>query len=150
MRAAALVFFALTNFYLLAVMLMFQRVVYPSFGLVPHDAFPAYYAAFTSRIAFVVVLPEFLALLSAVPLFFTRDGAWIAWVALATGAAYMAITFGWHLPVHRALANGDNGPAVVDALLTSNGARTIVQALKCVFVAWVIFRALARELVDAA
>jgi hypothetical protein len=143
MRALAMIFFALTNFYLLAVMLMFQRVVYPAFRLVPHEGFPAYYTSFTSNIALVVVVPEFLALLSAMPLFFWRDeslGAWIAWVALGAGILYMAITFGLHLPVHRALANGDNGPSVVDALLSTNGARTIVQALKCVFVCWVLFR----------
>ena len=143
MRPTAMIFFALTNFYLLGVMVMFQRVVYPAFRLVPHAEFPAYYSAFTSRIALVVVLPEFLALLSAVPLFFWRDaslGAWVAWVALGAGAVYMAITFGLHLPVHRALAEGDNGPAVVGALLSTNGARTIVQTLKCIFVGWVLFR----------
>jgi hypothetical protein len=143
MRAAAITLFALSNFYLLAVMLMFQRVVYPAFRLVSHAGFPAYYAAFTSRIALVVVVPEFLAFLSAVPLLFWRDaslGAWVAWAALGAGALYMAITFGLHLPVHRALAEGDNGPAVVDALLSTNGARTILQALKCIFVGWVVFR----------
>ena len=144
MRSLAMVFFALTNFYLLAVMLMFQRVVYPAFALVSHDGFPAYYASFTSRIALVVVAPEFLALLSAVPLFFWRSdslGAWVPWVALGAGVLYMVITFGFHLPVHRALAQGDNGPAVISALLATNGARTILQALKCGFVGWVLSKA---------
>jgi hypothetical protein len=88
-------------------------------------------------------VPEFLALLSAVPLLFWRDaslGAWVAWAALGAGVVYMAITFGLHLPVHRTLAEGDNGSSVIDALVSSNGARTIVQALKCIFVGWVIFR----------
>ena len=136
-RRAAAISFALTNFYLLAVVLMLQRVVYPAFGSVPHDAFPAYYAMFTSRIALVVVVPEFLALLSAVPLFFWREqsiGAWVPWTALGAGVLYMVITFALHLPIHRALATGDNAPAIVDSLVSTNGLRTIVQALKCLLV----------------
>ena len=138
-----LVIVALANFYLLGVMLVFQRVVYPAFGFVARDQFPAYYAAFTSRIAFVVVVPEFVAFLSVVPLFFTRPPhvpPWAVGTTLAAGLAYMLITFGWHLPVHRLLANGDNSAAVVDQLLRTHALRT-VQAAKCALLGWMLVKA---------
>lgn len=134
---------ALTNFYLLGVMLMFQRIDYPLFVHVPRAEFPSYYAVFTRSIALPVVIPEFLALLSVIPLFFFRPASVPAWsvaAVLGAGVLYMVITFGWHLPVHRMLANGDNSQSVVDALVRTNGMRTLVQAAKCGLVFWMITR----------
>lgn len=142
MKTLAIV--ALANFYLLGVMLVFQRVVYPSFGDVARAELPAYYAAFTSRIAMPVVVPEFLAVLMVVPLFFTRPPsvpAWAVGMSLAAGIVYMIITFGWHLPVHHALGAGDNSPAVVRSLLLTNALRTAVQAAKCALITWMLVKA---------
>jgi hypothetical protein len=132
---------ALTNFYLLGVMLVLQTIVYPAFANVAREQFQAYYAAFNARIPLPVVVPEFLALLSVVPLFFFRpDGvpAWSVWTTLGAGVAYMSITFGLHLPVHRVLAAGDNAQGVVDVLVRTNLARTIVQGAKCALVTWML------------
>lgn len=136
-----LVAFALTSFYLLGVMLVFQRVTYPGFADVGGAQFPAAYAAFNARIGLPVVVPELLAVLLTIPLFFVRPAgvpAWSVGVAFALGLAYLAITFGWHLPVHRALAKGDQSPAVMAALLRTNAARTVVQAVKCGLAAWML------------
>ncbi len=124
-------------------MLLFQRVVYPAFGDVAREAFPAYYAAFTARIPIAVVAPEFLALLSALPLFWLRSDAlpsWSVWAALGFGILYMAITFGLHLPIHATLGRGDNSPAVVAALTRTNLLRTIVQLVKCALIGWMLTR----------
>lgn len=140
----ALIAYALVNAYLLGVLVMYQRVDYPLFGAVSRAEFPAYYAAFTSKIPLPVVLWEFVALLAAVPLVWYRpDGvpAWSVSASLAAGVVYMVITFAWHLPVHKTLGTGDNSPAVLRVLLSSNLARTIVQAGKCVLAGWMIARA---------
>jgi hypothetical protein len=133
---------ALTNFYLLGVMCVLQLVVYPAFGNVSRGEFPAYYSAFTSRIPAPVVIPEFLALLSIVPLLFVDAPVpkWSVWATLAAGIVYMAITFGLHLPVHRALAAGDNSHDIIAALVRTNGYRTIVQLAKCGLVGWMLAR----------
>jgi hypothetical protein len=143
LRTGLLAALALTNFYLLGVMVVLQRVVYPSFGDVSREAFPTYYAAFTSRIPLPVVLPEFLALLSVVPLFWVRPQAlpaWAVWATLGAGLVYMGITFGLHLPVHRSLGSGDNSAGIISALVRTNGARTLVQACKCALICWMLTR----------
>lgn len=143
LRLGLLAAIALVNAYLLGVLVVFQRVDYPLLGVVARADFPAHYAAFTSKIPLPVVLPEFVALVSVVPLFWIRPArltAWPVWLGLAAGIGYMAITFGWHLRVHAVLATGDNSPPVIDALLASNGARTWLQAAKCVLLAWMVAR----------
>ena len=93
-----------------------------------------------------MVLFEFAALLLTVPLYFARPeavplGAVHALVAL--GVAYFVITFGWHLPAHRALAGGDNGAAALAPLLSSQWVRTGVQIGRAGVLVWLGARATA-------
>lgn len=125
------------NIYLFGAMVFFAAIAYPQFGSVDRAAFPALYAAFTGRIGFAVVPWEFAALLATFPLYAARpDGVprWVVHALVALGVAYFAITFGWHLPAHRPLAAGDN--ADLGVLLTSQWARTAVQAVRAGLLIW--------------
>jgi hypothetical protein len=127
------------NIYLLGVMVLFAAVLYPQLGAVERGAFPPLYAAFTERIGAPVVVFEFLSLLTTFPLYVARPteaprAAVHALVVL--GVAYFVITFGWHLPAHRALAAGENGAAALEPLLRSQWARTGVQLGRAAILAW--------------
>jgi len=130
MKAWALVTCTVVNGYLLGVMVLFAAVEYPGFGTVDRSAFAQLYSGFTGRIGGPVVLLEFAALLATLALYVARPessplGAVHALLIL--GVAYFVITFAWHLPSHRALASGENGPAALAPLLQSQWARTGVQ-----------------------
>jgi hypothetical protein len=138
-KAWSLVLCSAANLYLLGVMVLFAAVVYPQLGAVDRAAFPPAYAAFTGRIGVPVVLWELAALLLTFPLYWARpEAAPIAAVhaLVALGAAYFVITFAWHLPAHRALAAGDNGPAAMAPLLRSQWVRTVVQMARAAILAW--------------
>ena len=127
------------NLYLLGVMVLFAAVAYPQFSAVDRASFPPLYQAFTGRIGVPVVVWEFLALFTTVPLYFARPSAVPAWsvhVLIVLGLAYFAITFGWHLPSHRALAAGDNSAEALAPLLQSQWARTFVQLGRAAVVIW--------------
>jgi hypothetical protein len=133
-----------TNLYLLGVMVLFAAVLYPEFGAVPRPAFPPLYAAFTARIGAPVVAFEFAALLTTLPLYAARPAAVplaAVHALLVLGVAYFAITFGWHLPAHRALAAGDNGAAALGPLVQSQWARTGVQLGRAAILVWLGARA---------
>lgn len=143
MKGAALVVCLVTNAYLLAAMIGFAVVSYPQFASVDRSVFPAVYSAFTARIGFAVVPFEFLALILTFPLYAWRPESMTSGsvhVLVALGVAYFAITFGWHLPAHRALAAGDNSDLSV--LLTSQWARTVVQVVRVAVLGWVSARAM--------
>lgn len=145
LKAWTLVACSAANFYLLAVMVLFAAVIYPQLGAVDRAAFPPLYAAFTGRIGAPVVLFEFAAFLLTVPLYFSRPEAVpvaAVHVLVALGVAYFVITFGWHLPAHRALAAGDNGAAALAPLLGSQWARTGVQVGRAGLLAWLGARAI--------
>ena len=127
------------NFYLLGVMVLFAAVVYPQFGAVERGPFPALYAAFNGRIGVPVVAFEFLSLGLTLALYALRPPQvplWSVHVVVALGVVYFAITFGLHLPAHRALAAGDNSAAALAPLLSSQWARTVVQMLRAGLLAW--------------
>ncbi len=133
------------NLYLLGVMVVFAAVLYPQFASVERGAFPPLYDAFNSRIGAPVVLWEFAALLVTLLLYLWRPAPVplaAVHVLLALGLAYFAITFGWHLPAHRPLAAGDNSPAALRALGSSQGARTAVQLARAGLLAWLSARAM--------
>lgn len=128
------------NTYLLGAMVMFAAVTYPSFGTVDRAAFPPLYQSFNARIGVAVVPWEFLAFLVTLALYVFRDQLpmTLIHVVVALGVAYFVITFAWHLPAHRPLAAGDN--SVLAPLLTSQWARTLVQLLRVVLLAWLAIR----------
>ena len=135
MKTWTLVICSAVNLYLLGVMVFFAAVSYPQLGAVDRAAFPSLYQSLTSRIALPVVVWEFVALLATAALYFARPAAapiWAVHALMALGVVYFAITFGWHLPSHRALAAGDNSPEALAPLLTSQWTRTAVQAGRAV------------------
>ena len=138
-KSWAVVVCSAVNLYLLGAMVLFAAIVYPGFAAVDRAAFPPLYQAFTSRIPVSVVAWEFAALLVTVPLYFARPSgvpAWAVHALMVLGAAYFAITFGWHLPAHRALATGDNSPQALAPLLSSQWARTAVQLVRAGLLVW--------------
>ena len=144
LKAWTLVGCLLANGYLLGVMVLFATVVYPSFAAVDAKAFPALYSSFTGRIAVSVVPFEFLALLAMLLLYGWRPSAVplaAVHAVVALGVAYFVITFASHLPSHKALAAGDNGPDALAPLLFSQWARTIVQLVRTAVLAWLAARA---------
>jgi len=139
LKAWALVSCSAVNLYLLGVMVFFAAVSYPQLGAVDRAAFPALYQGLTGRLGLPVVIWEFVALLATVALYFARPAAtplWAVHALTALGVAYFAITFGWHLPSHRALAAGDNSPQALAPLLTSQWVRTAVQAGRAGLLMW--------------
>jgi hypothetical protein len=135
----ALVACTAVNLYLLGVMVIFAAVTYPQFGAVDRSTFPVLYQSFNARIGLPVVTFEFLAALLVVPLYFARSErvpVWSVHLLLALSVAYFAITFAWHLPAHRPLAAGDNSGSAMGPLMTSQWARTVVQAVRALVCAW--------------
>ena len=169
--AWTLVICTLVNGYLLGVMALFAAVVYPQFGAVEASAFPPLYAAFTARIAGPVVAFEFAALPRKEPWegsfnlpacaaqakpaahrpLFTSLLLSVArpastplaavHVLCAFAVLYFVITFGWHLPAHRALADGKNSPQALSPLLASQWTRTAVQLARVALLGWLGARA---------
>ncbi|MFO0557567.1 MAG: hypothetical protein U0269_06075 [Polyangiales bacterium] len=143
-RVWLLVASAAAQLYLLGAMLLMHRAVYAPFAALSREAFAQAYSGFGARIGAVYVAPEFIAFGLPLALFVWAPPAlprWVAWAAALLGAAYFAITFAWHLPVHRALASGDNSPAVIEALLRSHGARTLVHAARTALLTWAVVAA---------
>lgn len=143
MKAWTLPICSAANVYLLAVMVLFATVIYPGFGTVDATAFPAMYKGFTGRIGLPVVAMEFVAFLVVFSLYFARPDttpAWAVHALVGLGVAYFAITFGWHLPSHRALAAGDNSSAALAPLLASQWARTAVQLARAGLTVWLATR----------
>jgi hypothetical protein len=138
-KAWTLVICSAVNLYLLGVMVFFAAVAYPQLAAVDRAAFPSLYQALTSRLGLPVVIWEFVALLATIPLYFARPSAtplWAVHALLALGIAYFVITFGWHLPSHKALAAGDNSAAALAPLLDSQWVRTLVQAARAGLLMW--------------
>ncbi len=139
MKAWALVICSAANLYLLGVMVFFAAVAYPQLGVVDRAAFASLYQALTSRIGLPVVVWEFVALLATFVLYAARPDAtplWAVHVLVGLGVAYFVITFGWHLPSHKALAAGDNSPQALAPLLASQWSRTGVQAARAAMLMW--------------
>ena len=61
---------------------------------------------------------------------------------VALGILYFGVTFGWHLPAHRALASGGNSVATISIILRSQWARTFVQVFRAAMLAWLDARAM--------
>lgn len=132
-RAWALPLCAGVNLYLLGVMVLFASVVYPQLASAERGAFPPLYQAFTGRIPLPVVVWELVALLATFPLYAARPPStplWAVHALVGLGVLYFAITFGVHLPAHRALAAGDNSATAMAPLLASQWARTAVQGVR--------------------
>jgi len=91
-----------------------QIVHYPLFASVGESSFPAYEAAHSARITWVIVLPwavqgaTTLALLLATP-----DGVprWMVWAAAALAAIPVLVTIAYSVPAHTVLGAGFDADA---------------------------------------
>lgn len=144
LRSLSLVLCSVVNAYLLGVMVVFGAVLYPMFGAVDRAGFPPLYGAFNARIGGPVVVWEFAALLTTLLLYAARPPSvpsWAVHTLVGLGVAYFVVTFGVHLPAHRALAAGDNAAAALAPLLGSQWARAAVQFARVALLAWLGARA---------
>ena len=142
-----LLFCAAQNLYLFGAAAILHVVTYPALADVPSTLLPAFHASLSRRLAIVFILPEFLAFLSVLPLFWVRSlriSAWTVWTCVALGVAYFAVTFGWHLPMHKLLAHGDASASTMQLLLGSHAIRTASVALKCGLLVWMLAATLRR------
>lgn len=134
------------NLYLLGAATLLGRVSYPLMAEAGRAALPVLHTALNRRLGLVFIAPEFLAFLAVLPLFWLRP-ARVAigsvWLCVALGVAYFVVTFGWHLPAHK-LLDGDTSDQAMRTLLVSHAVRTILVALKCGLLLWMLARALDR------
>jgi len=130
------------NLYLLGAACLLLATDYPLLAEV-QSRLPAFHASLSRRLGLAFILPEFLAALAPLLLLWRRPEqvpVSTVWLCVALGAGWMALTFAWHLPVHRLLAQGNVAPEVMRTLLSSHGTRTVLQALKCGLLLWMVAR----------
>jgi hypothetical protein len=130
------------NLYLLGGACLLLATSYPQLAEVG-AGLPAFHASLSRRLALAFILPEFLAALSPLLLFWRRPAnlsQGMVWLCLGLGMAWLVLTFTWHLPVQPLLAKGDASPEVMHTLLTSHAARTVLQAFKCGLLLWLVSR----------
>lgn len=135
------------NLYLLGAATVLGRVSYPLIAAAGSAALPLLHTALNRRLGLVFIAPEFLAFLSVLPLLWlrpTRISIGSVWLCVALGVAYFVVTFGWHLPAHK-LLDGDASGQAMQKLLTSHAVRTVVVAIKCGLLLWMIARAFERN-----
>jgi hypothetical protein len=134
----SLPFLLLLNFavaaYLTGLIWMVQVVHYPSFGLVPKEAWPAFHRAHTRRMGYVVMAPMVVELGLAI---------WLAWAGRATlpgGAGWWSLglvvliwaaTFFISVPFHNRLEHGFDYIAI-DGLTRTNWLRTLAWTARAV------------------
>ena len=128
--------------YLTGLIWTVQVVHYPSFGLVPKAAWPAFHAAHTRRMSYVVLAPMVLELGLA---------AWLAWAgraglptgtgwwSLALVALVWAATFFIAVPFHNRLENGFDYVAI-DGLTRTNWIRTLAWTTRLALVGALLAR----------
>lgn len=136
---------AAINLYLLGAACLLLAAQYPLLAEVAPESLPDFHASLSRRLGVAFILPELLSFFWLLPLLRWRPegvSAASAWACVALGVAYFAITFGWHLPAHRLLANGDASPAAMGALLVSHAVRTASLALRCGLLSWMVWLAL--------
>lgn len=126
--------------YLTGLIWMVQVVHYPSFGLVPKEAWVAFHAAHARRMGCVVAAPMVLELGLAI---------WLAWAgraALPGGAGWWSLglvvliwaaTFFIAVPFHNRLEKGFDYIAI-DGLTRTNWIRTLVWTARTGLLAWLL------------
>lgn len=136
---------AAMNWYLLGAACLLLVVAYPLLGVVANDALSTVHGALTRRLGIVFILPEFLAFVLVLPLFYWRPAftrASSLWACVGLGIVYFVVTFGGHLPAHELLALGD--ASALPTLLVSHVVRTLSLGLKCGLLTWMIWREIRR------
>ena len=128
--------------YLVGLIWTVQVVHYPSFGLVPKEAWAAFHAAHTRRMSYVVLAPMVVELGLAV---------WLAWAgrstlpggggwwSLALVVLVWAVTFLISVPFHNRLAQGYDYIAI-DGLVRTNWLRTLAWTARAGLLGWLLVR----------
>ncbi len=130
------------NLYLLGASCLLLATDYPLLAEV-QTGLPAFHASLARRLAVAFILPEFLSALVPLLLLWRRPeqvpvGA--VWLCVALGVGWMVLTFAWHLPAQQLVAQGNASPEVMSPLLASHALRTVLQALKCGLLLWMVAR----------
>ncbi|MBF9143124.1 hypothetical protein [Hymenobacter properus] len=119
---------------------MVQVVHYPSFGLVPKDAWVAFHHAHTRRIGHVVMAPMVLELVLAIWLAWAGRAALpggVGWWSLGLVALVWAATFFISVPFHNRLEKGFDYIAI-DGLTRTNWLRTLAWTARAVLLGWLL------------
>ena len=128
--------------YLTGLIWTVQVVHYPSFGLVPKEAWPVFHAAHTRRMGYVVLAPMVLELGLA---------SWLAWAgrsalpgsagwwSLALVLLVWAVTFFVSVPFHNRLEGGFDYVAI-DGLTRTNWLRTLAWTARAGLLGWLLAR----------
>lgn len=115
-----------------------QLVHYPLFARVGEAGFPAFHAAHSQRISWLVVplmLAELIAAIAWVSSPPARGPTWLATAMLGlVGAAWITTAFA-SVPAHARLGAGFDA-AALDALVTTNWARTAAWTARAVVLLW--------------
>ena len=128
--------------YLTGLIWTVQVVHYPSFGLVPKEAWAVFHSAHTRRMSYVVLAPMVLELGLA---------GWLAWAgrtSLPAGAGWWslalvvfvwAVTFLISVPFHNRLEVGYDYVAI-DGLTRTNWLRTVAWTVRAGLLGWLLAR----------
>lgn len=109
---------------------MIQVVQYPLFERVGRDAFAAYHAGHSSRIAMVVV-PLMLVEFALAAWWALRSRRRVAWVGLGLVVVAWFSTFALQVPAHGVLAAGFDQPTW-EFLVATNWLRTVAWTVRAV------------------
>jgi hypothetical protein len=130
------------NLYLLGAACLLQATDYPLLAEV-QVGLPAWHASLARRLGLAFIVPEFLSALAPLLLLWRRPEqvpVSAVWLCVALGAGWMVLTFTWHLPAQYLVAQGNASPEVMRPLLASHATRTVLQALKCGLLLWMVAR----------
>ncbi len=122
---------AVSTLFMAGMIWTIQVVHYPLFAEVGTDRFPAYEAAHSARITWVIVLPwavqgvTTLALLLSSPAGVPRA---LVWAAAVLAAIPVVVTIVWSVPAHGALSDGFDAAAHA-RLVGTNWLRTAAWTL---------------------
>ena len=103
-----------------------QVFEYPLFAKVGFAEFPAYHAAHNHSLPLFVIVPSFLALVSAVVMFWRRPGnvpLWSVAIAVALDLAVIVSTAAIQAPLHAKLDREGFSAQLISALVRSNWIR---------------------------
>jgi hypothetical protein len=128
--------------YLTGLIWTVQVVHYPSFGLVPKEAWVAFHRAHTRRMGFVVMAPMVVELVLAMWLAWAGRAALpggASWWSLGLVALVWAATFFISVPFHNRLEKGFDYIAI-DGLTRTNWIRTLAWTARAALLGWLLMR----------
>lgn len=118
-----------------------QFVSYPLYRVVGTAEFPAYHLAYNAGIPFVVIVPGFLAFLTALAFPWTRPPGTPRGVALLVGLCGLVsllATVLWAIPRHDMLDELGRSPGAIDSLLAANLVRSVALTAAALALLWCV------------